>query len=41
MKYDDLLEYGDEKAVRAAGKLVAEGRDYLVEDGDIIHFLSN
>lgn len=41
MKYDDLLEYGDEKAVRAAGKLSAEGRDYLVEDGDIIHFLSN
>lgn len=41
MKYDDLLEYGDEKAVRAAGKLFAEGRDYLVEDGDIIHFLSN
>ena len=41
MKYDDLLEYGDEKAVRAAGKLVSEGRDYLVEDGDIIHFLSN
>lgn len=41
MKYDDLLEYGDEKAVRAAGKLVVEGRDYLVEDGDIIHFLSN
>lgn len=41
MKYDDLLEYGDEKKVRAAGKLVVEGRDYIVEDGDIIHFLSN
>lgn len=41
MKFNDLMEYGSEKAVKEAGKLTAEGRDYLVEDGDIIHFLSN
>lgn len=41
MKYDDLVELGSEKAVKEAGKLIAEGKDYLVCDGDIIHFLSN
>ncbi len=41
MKYDDLVELGSEKAVKEAGKLTAEGKDYLVCDGDIIHFLSN
>lgn len=36
IKYDDLIEYGDEKSVQAAGKLMQKGKDYFVEDGDII-----
>lgn len=37
----DLEKYGDEVAIRAAGKLRSEGRDYVVQDGDILHFLFN
>ncbi|EMG47754.1 GTP-binding protein [Candida maltosa Xu316] len=37
MKYDDLVEYGDENSVKAAGKLLQKGKDYFVEDGDIIY----
>ncbi|CAK7901481.1 obg-like ATPase 1 [[Candida] anglica] len=36
IKYDDLIEYKDEVAVKAAGKLLQKGKDYFVEDGDII-----
>ncbi|ODV88690.1 hypothetical protein CANCADRAFT_127708 [Tortispora caseinolytica NRRL Y-17796] len=39
-KYNDLIELGDENAVRAAGKLLQKGKDYEVEDGDIIYFRS-
>lgn len=35
-KYDDLIELGDENAVKAAGKLMLKGKDYIVEDGDIL-----
>lgn len=37
-KYDDLMECGDDAAVKAAGKLLQKGKDYVVEDGDIIYF---
>ncbi len=37
----DLEEYGNEAAIRAAGKLRAEGKEYVVADGDILHFLFN
>ncbi|KAI5967384.1 OLA1 [Candida theae] len=37
IKYDDLIEYGDEASVKAAGKLLQKGKDYYVEDGDIIY----
>lgn len=37
----DLEEHKDEKALRAVGKLRVEGKDYLVQDGDICHFLFN
>lgn len=37
MKYDDLIEYGDENSVKAAGKLLQKGKDYFVEDGDILY----
>jgi ribosome-binding ATPase len=36
---DDLERYGGEAAIKAAGKLRIEGKDYVVQDGDIMHFL--
>jgi len=41
IKYDDFITLGGESACRAAGKLGIEGKDYLVQDGDIMHFLFN
>lgn len=41
IKYEDYLEYGSEAAVREAGKLHVEGKDYEVQDGDIMHFRFN
>lgn len=38
MKVDDLVKYGSEAKVRAAGKLLQKGKDYVVEDGDVIYF---
>ena len=39
--YNDLKEYGNEKALKAAGKIRLEGKDYIVQDGDIINFRFN
>jgi hypothetical protein len=39
--YNDLMEYQSEHAVKEAGKLRLEGKDYIVQDGDIIHFRFN
>ena len=41
IKYEDFLKYGSEAAVREAGKLNVEGKDYVVQDGDIMHFRFN
>lgn len=41
IKYDDYIKYGSEAAVRDAGKLNIEGKDYIVQDGDIMHFRFN
>jgi len=41
IKYDDFIALGGEAACRAAGKLATEGKDYVVQDGDIMHFLFN
>lgn len=41
IKYDDFVAFKSEAAVRAAGKLATEGKDYIVQDGDIMHFLFN
>lgn len=38
MKYGDVIEYKDDAAIKAAGKLQQKGKDYVVEDGDIIYF---
>jgi GTP-binding protein YchF len=41
MKCEDLFELGSEQAVKAAGKLAVEGKEYVVHDGDIMHFRFN
>ncbi|WP_289747876.1 redox-regulated ATPase YchF [Paramuribaculum intestinale] len=41
IKYPDYVSLGSEAAVRAAGKMGVEGKEYVVEDGDIMHFLFN
>lgn len=39
--YDDLVQYQSEHAVKEAGKLRLEGKNYVVQDGDIMHFRFN
>ena len=39
--FDDLKKLGDEKALKAAGKIRLEGKEYVVQDGDIINFRFN
>jgi GTP-binding protein YchF len=39
--FDDFKEFGDEKALKAAGKIRLEGKDYVVQDGDVINFRFN
>ena len=41
IKYADYVALGSEKACRDAGKIGIEGKEYIVEDGDIMHFLFN
>ncbi len=41
IKYDDYIKYGSEAAVREAGKMAVEGKEYVVQDGDIMHFRFN
>ena len=41
MAFRDLKELGSEKAVKAAGKIRLEGKEYIVQDGDIINFRFN
>ena len=41
IKYHDFVTLGSESACRDAGKLSVEGKDYLVQDGDIMHFRFN
>ena len=41
IKYDDYVSLGSENAVKEAGKMGVEGKDYVVQDGDIMHFRFN
>lgn len=41
IKYDDYIALGSEAACREAGKINVEGKDYIVQDGDIMHFRFN
>ena len=39
--YDDYVQYGSETKVKEAGKMRVEGKNYVVKDGDVMHFLFN
>jgi len=39
IKFKDYMHYGSEAACREAGKMAVEGKNYVVQDGDIMHFL--
>ncbi len=41
IKYDDYIGLGSESACRDAGKIAVEGKEYVVQDGDIMHFRFN
>ncbi|MBD5189332.1 MAG: redox-regulated ATPase YchF [Bacteroidales bacterium] len=41
IKYDDYVALGSESAVKEAGKMGVEGKEYVVQDGDIMHFRFN
>lgn len=41
IKYDDYVSLGSEAAVKEAGKMNVEGKEYIVQDGDIMHFRFN
>jgi len=41
IKYDDFITLGSEAACKEAGKMNVEGKDYVVQDGDIMHFRFN
>jgi GTP-binding protein YchF len=41
IKYDDYVKYGSEAAIKEAGKMAVEGKEYVVHDGDVMHFRFN
>ena len=41
ISYDDYVKYGSEAKAREAGRLRVEGKDYIVQDGDVMHFRFN
>ena len=41
IKYDDYIALGSEAACREAGRIGVQGKDYVVQDGDIMHFHFN
>jgi ribosome-binding ATPase len=41
IKFDDYIHYGSEAAVKEVGKMGVEGKEYVVTDGDIMHFRFN
>jgi GTP-binding protein YchF len=41
IKYEDYVQFGSEAKIREAGKLNVEGKEYIVQDGDVVHFRFN
>ena len=41
ISYEDYVKFGSEAKVKEAGKLGVEGKEYIVKDGDVMHFRFN
>ncbi len=41
IRWDELLRHGSEAAAKSKGAMRVEGKDYVVQDGDVMHFLFN
>ena len=41
ISYDDYVKFGGEQGCKEAGKMRSEGKDYVVQDGDLMNFLFN
>jgi GTP-binding protein YchF len=41
ISYEDFVEYGGEQGAKEAGKMRLEGKEYIVQDGDVMHFRFN
>ncbi|HZX95604.1 MAG TPA: DUF933 domain-containing protein, partial [Myxococcales bacterium] len=41
IRWDELLRYGSEAAAKSKGAMRMEGKEYVVQDGDVMHFLFN
>ncbi|MFN9798555.1 MAG: DUF933 domain-containing protein, partial [Bacteroidota bacterium] len=41
IQYQDYMTYNSEAAVKEAGRLGVEGKEYVVQDGDVMHFRFN
>jgi len=41
IKYEDFIKFESEHACREAGKLMVEGKNYVVQDGDMLHIRFN
>ena len=41
ISYDDYIAHGGENGAKEAGKMRLEGKDYIVQDGDVMHFRFN
>ena len=41
IKFEDWVQYGSEQAAKEAGKMNMEGKEYIVQDGDVMHFKFN
>ena len=41
IKFEDWVKYGSEQAAKEAGKMNMEGKEYIVQDGDVMHFKFN
>jgi ribosome-binding ATPase YchF (GTP1/OBG family) len=39
--YEDMMEYKSEQELKAAGKMRLEGKDYIMQDGDVANFRFN
>jgi hypothetical protein len=39
--YEDMMEYKSEQELKAAGKMRLEGKDYIMQDGDVVTFRFN